>query len=137
MPQLPFKQKIFANQVGELRFNDTISLPFKATLKELTIKVSSNCSERIHPCCFQLFQNTELIVDLSHEQVVDCVKYIFPRPSLTLGKGEYRANILAGGFHPSEEVSIDGLLVFGFGFSFAKVEGFHEVLIDLEAVIFD
>ena len=137
MPQLPFKQKILANKIGELIFNEEITLPFKATLKELVVQVGSNCSDRLHPCCFQLFKGNGIIVDLPREQIADCTAYAFPKRGLSLDKGDYRASVISTGFQPSEEVSIEGILKFAFGSSIAEIKGFEEIQISLHEIQYD
>jgi hypothetical protein len=137
MPQLPFKQKLLANSSGELILENPVSLPFKATLKRLTMKVASNCSARLHPSKLLLFKGDELIVDLRQEHIVDCLEYTLPRHDLVLDKGEYRASVISTCFRPGEVVNIEGLLIFAFGLTIAEIEDFQEMLIDFEVIRFD
>jgi hypothetical protein len=126
MPQLPFKQVLLANENGELKLDDIYTLPFSATLRELTVRISDKCSSRLHLSTFQIFKGIDSIVDLDAQQIIDCLSYVFPKKDLTLVKSEYRAVVLSNGFDPGEKVTIEGVLRFSFGFNVAELDDFEE-----------
>ena len=112
MPQLPFKQILVANENGELRLDELYTLPFSATLRDLTVRITKNCSSRLHLSTFQIFKGIDTIVDLDSQQIIDCLSYNLPKKDLTLVKSEYRDATAqpAGGIRRTRPLASEGAL---------------------------
>ena len=130
MPQYPFEFDGKADISGMVSLDKKFRLPFNLKIRSLKLQTGSNCDNRIHT--LKVFVNnseSEPIVDLPDEKIIDCTEYVLPieEGEIDAQRGEYDVVISADGFSPSEDILVKGMLSYGFGLTIADIEGLREV----------